>query len=330
MCADHVCPALAPSRHLLQSDDVTLKFFQKVVQAHSKPLFDGLMAAFGPAAVQGTSGARLPNIVVCDFISLGCADFAYMVNATLVFSQPDILQMAPYHMGSSLSPIIRSSEVLRTRGEAAARWRDHLSLTLSGLLSRIDTFIQPLVMQALLPLGNNTDMLLYEGRPWHLPLPGSSMFDGNVLYLQGTFVPLEPPSNLPVNVILVGPVLPSSVRARADRYANPIPVPPRLEGDEPALAKWLASSPTPAAYISQGTLFPVEDARTIVALCQGLVSAGLRVVFKTVLVQEAAIALAASGLLGPSTSTGGSPQLVSDKVFLSRRCVLGLAFVFVF
>jgi hypothetical protein len=296
---------------------VTLKFLQRVVQAHSKPLFDGLMAKFGPAAVAATPGARLPNVVVCDFISLGCADFAYMVNATLVLSQPDILQMAPYHMGNSLSPIIRSHEVLRTREEAQARWRDHLAVSLSGLLSRIDAFIQPLVMEALTPLGNRTGMLWYEGRPWHLPLPASSMFDGNTLYLQGTFVPLEPPSNLPINVILVGPVLPSKVRARADRYATPIPVPHQLVEDEPSLADWLEASSTPAAYISQGTLFPVEDASTIVAFCQGLVSAGLRVVFKTVLVQEAAVALAAQGLL--SLGADGSPALSSDRIFLTRR-----------
>jgi hypothetical protein len=295
-----------------------IAFFVAVAKAHSRPLFEGLMAAFGPAAVASGASPLLPGVVVCDHISAGCADFARAVNATLITSQPDILQMAPYHMGATLSPLLRAADVPADRATVLHRWSTHADAwSLSGLVSRVTAVVITASMRAILPLGE--ELLTYAGRPAALPLPMQHMFESGVLLLQGSFYPLEPPSNLPANVVLVGAVLPTRVLARRDRYNVPFVAPAALAADEPALVAWLESSAVPAAYISQGTLFPVEDARTIVALVQGLADAGVRVVFKTVLVAEAVAALVAAGLL-PTQPAGGPPVLASDTVFVTRRC----------
>ena len=297
---------------MIQSDEAVGQFVNDTIVTHSKPLFDGLMAKFGPGA------GRTPDLVVCDFSSLGCSDFARAVNATLLTNNPDVLQVALAHIGSSMTPLLRSHEFLGSKEAVLARWNEHVSWGLSGLLSRLERVLQLTLVRILIPLVSGR--WSYDGRPASLPYPGQAMFDSSVVLLQDTFFGFESPSHLEPNVAMVGPMLPAHLLARRNRTASAALAFARVQEKEAELSEWLLSSDTPAVYISHGTLFPVADPAKVVALCRGVLNTGARAVYKTSQFTNTVKALVAAGLL-PGEALSAKSRVYSSQLFVTRRYV---------
>ncbi len=102
------------------------------IGALSGPQFLGLTAAFG------CGSADTPDVVVCDFASPGCHDFARLVGASLVLNVPDaysainfvsVDHATPAFFNAINWPVITRDVLLEAKAGQSA-------LSLSGVLSR--------------------------------------------------------------------------------------------------------------------------------------------------------------------------------------------------
>jgi hypothetical protein len=299
---------------IFQTDAAVVSFVNDTFVTHAAPLFHGLMAKFGPG-----TGVAVPDVVVCDYSSLGCSDFARFINATLILNMPDVNQAALDHTGVTLAPFLRSHEFFKSPAEVQARWDEHTSWTIAGLMSRLDRMAQQLVPRLFFPFyAHNWS---YNGRPATLPPPASVLVDGRSLVLVNTFLGLEAPANHDADVVMTGPILSTALLARGSREEAGVEAAARMALDEPALSQWLLVSDQPVVYVSHGTLFPLADAARIVSLVRGIAAAGARTVFKTSLFDTTKRALINAGLLPEADVDTTSPSH-SASVFVTKRCVV--------
>ena len=148
----------------LQRMEAGLKLVHATFAAMSGPQFLGLNATFG-CHTQDT-----PDVVVCDFASPGCHDFARHVGASLVLNVPDAYSSinfvsvdaaTPSLQGALSWPVI-SREVLEAAREQQS------SLTLGGVVARSETRAIRLVFHTI--MSNYLSHLQQEWRPSGLPV----------------------------------------------------------------------------------------------------------------------------------------------------------------
>ena len=284
---------------------------------HAQPLFEGLLATFGNDR---------PDIVVCDFASVGCHDFAAAVGATLLLNQPDVLQTISWRWNDWLVPLLDAEGRLTSPAAVHDAIATHQSNSIAGFLSRVHTRALVGIMASLLPWGlGRAQQRCWPDRPASLPQPlGHAYLNQSIIVLQNTMVPFELPGLLLPNIAMTGPILSSDVMRRAERevFALQQRTPAASQHDtrelkiDAAMREWLDSSPQSVVYVSQGSLFPIHDAPRVLAIVQGLLAANVRVIFKTAKFNAVAAVLVEAGLLPPAGAQPTSP-LSSQRIYLT-------------
>jgi hypothetical protein len=269
----------------------------------------------------------MPDVVVCDFASSGCHEFAVAVGAVLVINQPDVIQMISWRWSDWTVPLIDVDADFPTRDAARKVFDVHNSHTVSGLLSRLWHRAVAIVLYYGVPLAaSQIQERCWPDRPSFLP--GNIGFvqeNASYLILQNTFFPFEAPANLLPHYHLTGPILAPDVMAMA---ADPSSRNRELDIDD-VMREWLDRDVSttnaeaskkfgfaPVVYISQGTLFAIKDAPRVLAICNGLLAAGVRVIFKTSFYDSVANITALAGLV-PAPKPG-SRSTSSDHVMVTK------------
>jgi hypothetical protein len=273
----------------LQRVEAGLNLIGATIRASAGELYAGLLHTF-------SEGANRPDVVICDFPSIGCHEYAVSLGIPMLLNNADVLQTQITNVFDYDQPMWDAYGRLRTHthtSDEENRFRSPWNVHLRAIQASMLAASKPLT----LALFAYFEGELWPGRPAHLPPLGDTLVNSANLLLQNTFFPFEAPQSIPANIVLTGPALSRYMQRRGQDTLARIPVDPDVLLVDDMLREWLGRSDEPVLYVSLGTVFSVHDNVRVNALVAGFLRAGVRIIWKTHKVDDVVAGLRQSGVL---------------------------------